>query len=235
MVEMLVPFFIYCVIMLCWMWNTKKLYKRDYITFGISSILTPVIASYTYRYVAITLLGNEILYMVLVCLVTHIAINNIRRSVRATNKNNKNGRSYHNESLFYFLNSWNGLVLGVILFFVGIYLITLKLNDLSTILLIFANLLTIPSSIYLAKKRIYKIDRMDMGYDINCWSCRLIGALTGFVGFLVFVFGTSLSLFSLWLLPSVLLLALELIAIGGFCEYRSFRRQGIFVFHGRMK
>lgn len=234
--ETLIQFLIWCVVMLLWMINTKKLYKRDYIVFGISSILAPLAALLTYQYVTSTLIGNEIQYMILVCLVTHMAINIIRRSARTDNKNNKSKYSRHNKSVSSFIKSWKALGCGIILFISSAYFMIQKLNDLSNILLIFANLLIIPSSINLTKKRMYKIDRLNMGYDLNCWGCRLIGILLMPVGFIVLIFGLGISFgFSSWLVPLFFVLAIEIILIGGFCEYRSFRRQGIFVWHGRMK
>lgn len=92
--------------------------------------------------------------------------------------------------------------------------------------------MTIPTafiSVLATKSAFYKINRLDMLDDVNCWGSRIIGGSLIIVAAVVFVVSGMIAFMHIIGYVTVFV-AIEIGLVGLFAEYRSIRRYGTFVY-----
>lgn len=82
--EVIKLFILYAVVIFVWMWNTKKLYTRDYVTFMAAAFATPFVMQFVYSYISQEWhnTSNDLLVMIMLYFILHIVSNTIRRAMR---------------------------------------------------------------------------------------------------------------------------------------------------------
>jgi hypothetical protein len=81
----LIKLFLLCIaIVFIWMWNLKKLYTRDYVTFMAAVFATPFFMQFLYSTIPIEWhnTSNDLLIMVMLYFILHIVGNTLRRAMR---------------------------------------------------------------------------------------------------------------------------------------------------------
>jgi len=93
------------------------------------------------------------------------------------------------------------------------------------------SILLLISSIYAAKRAFFKLNRISMENDLNCWLLRLISGVIVLIGVLIGAVGftlVSLNLNLWWL--SLSAVGIEVMLIGVFSAFRFHRRYGKFIY-----
>lgn len=82
--ELMKLFMLYAVVIFVWMLNTKKLFTRDYVTFMAATFATPFVMQLMYPSIPQEWhnTSNDLLIMIMLYFILHIAGNTIRRAMR---------------------------------------------------------------------------------------------------------------------------------------------------------
>lgn len=82
--EVIKLFILYAFVIFVWMWNTKKLFTRDYVTFMAAVFATPFVMQFMYSSIPQEWhnTSNDLLIMIMLYFILHIACNTIRRAMR---------------------------------------------------------------------------------------------------------------------------------------------------------
>lgn len=221
-------YIIYCVAMSLWMYGTKKLYRWDYNYLIITSVLVYAISMYTTISEYFTSVDISML-RIYMWLVVYVIVNYIGKAYSVGNKHHYKNR-YRTKNIQ--ISKLNHTILAIGfggLLFLGLYVSSKVQYDIGLYMSYIGGIGLVPTSFMAIKAYFNKINRIGMKDDLNCWGLRFVGLGCFAVAILAGMFGTTLAMVNAsgWALA---ILSIELIFLGAFCEFRSVRRHGVFIY-----